>query len=112
MKSWIKSGITQGYPVDLLEAEGIEDNNVEGLDDSTGWLAELQPRFGLVNNVNDVISWFPYVWIKFHMGCIPYSIRPRMEYGVWIESLLSITQHFMHLMDIGDKWQIMYLFGR
>jgi hypothetical protein len=26
MKSWIKSGITQGYPVDLLEAEGIEDN--------------------------------------------------------------------------------------
>ncbi|KAG8665116.1 uncharacterized protein FPOAC1_013094 [Fusarium poae] len=37
MKSWIKSGITQGYPVDLLEAEGIEDNNVEGLDDSAGW---------------------------------------------------------------------------
>jgi hypothetical protein len=36
MKSWIKSGITQGYPVDLLEAEGIEDN-VEGLDDSAGW---------------------------------------------------------------------------
>ncbi|PCD42766.1 hypothetical protein AU210_005291 [Fusarium oxysporum f. sp. radicis-cucumerinum] len=37
MKSWIKSGITQGYPVDLLEAEGIEDNNVERLDDSAGW---------------------------------------------------------------------------
>ncbi|OBS14960.1 hypothetical protein FPOA_28785 [Fusarium poae] len=37
MKSWIKSGITQGYPVDLLEAESIEDNNVEGLDDSAGW---------------------------------------------------------------------------
>ncbi|KAG7001073.1 hypothetical protein FOFC_02927 [Fusarium oxysporum] len=36
MKSWIKSGITQGYPVDLLEAEGIQDN-VEGLDDSAGW---------------------------------------------------------------------------
>jgi hypothetical protein len=37
MESWIKSRIKQGYPVDLLEAEGIEDNNVEGLDDSAGW---------------------------------------------------------------------------
>jgi hypothetical protein len=28
MKSGIKSGTTQGCPVDLLKAEGIEDNNV------------------------------------------------------------------------------------
>jgi hypothetical protein len=37
MKSWIKSGIRQGYPVVLLEAEGIKDNNIEGLDDSADW---------------------------------------------------------------------------
>ncbi|KAJ0137814.1 inner membrane protease subunit 1, partial [Fusarium oxysporum f. sp. albedinis] len=26
---------------------------------------------------------FPYVWIKFHMGCIPYSIFHKAPYGVW-----------------------------
>src|SRR6478735_8831174 len=31
------------------------------------------------------------IWVAFH---IPYSIRRRMEYGVWIESLRHITANF------------------
>jgi hypothetical protein len=32
------------------------------------------------------------IWVAFH---IPYSIRPRMEYGVWIESLLPVIYTFV-----------------